>query len=254
MRHTVALLGVFAAGFLGTPATEAQTGIWVDAWEDNVFISVNFAYQGKEQSFTKAFSETVYDEVATYEGVHQSGAGGFFDISGGVRMWRNLAVGLGVTTFSTAGGAAVTGSVPHPLFFNQPRTAFLNRTDLEHKETGIHLQAVWVMPITDRIDLSFSGGPSFFSLDQGAITGIALAEVSAPFEVVDLIGATTSTISASAVGSNVGVDVTYMVTEQYGGGLFVRWAGASVDISDGGAPQSLDVGGVQFGIGLRARF
>jgi hypothetical protein len=253
MRRAVVLLGAIVAGFLGAPAAEAQTSFLERAWEDSGFVSINYGYQVGDRSFADSFSEALYDEVATYEVDHRSGGGGVFDVSGGVRVWRNLAAGLGVTRFSINGGAAVTGSVPHPLFFNQPRNGLLNSSDLEHTQTAVHLQAVWVMPVTDRIDISVSGGPSFFMVDQGIITSVTVDEVSAPFEVVDLINPTIDAVSENAVGGNVGVDITYMVTERYGGGIFARWTGASVDIAFGGG-SSLDVGGAQFGIGMRARF
>ena len=53
---------------------------------------------------------------------------------------------------------------------------------------------------------------------------------------------------------NAGVDFAYMLTEQFGGGLFVRWAGGSVDIPAAGGTQSLGVGGFQTGVGIRVRF
>ena len=258
MRRAVALFGVFVAGFLGTPTAEAQMKFWERAWEDAAFISINFGYQVGDRSFSERLGDLVpiiiYDELATYDIDHRSGGGGFFDISGGVRVWRNLAAGLGVTRFVATSGAAVTGSIPHPLFFGRPRTGNFSRTDLEHAETGIHLQAVWVVPITDQIDVSVFGGPSFFNVGQSVITNVMPAEVGAPFNTVAITGATITTVSERAVGGNVGVDITYLVTERYGGGFFVRWAGASVDIPASGGPQSIDVGGTQFGIGLRARF
>ena len=255
MRRAVALLGVFVTAFLGTPAAEAQTSIWERAWEDAAFVSINFGYQVGDRSFLRTFlPSAIYGETATYGVNYESGGGGFFDISGGVRVWRNLAAGLGVTRFSTASGAAVTGSIPHPLFFDQPRTGTFARSDLEHTETGIHLQAVWVVPVTDQIEVSVFGGPSFFSVDQGLITSVTFAEIEAPFFEVAFTGASTTTVSDRAVGGNMGVDITYLVTERYGGGLFVRWAGASVDIPASGGSPSIDVGGTQFGIGLRARF
>ena len=250
MRRAVALLGVFAAWVVGAPAADAQ----MRDWEDLAFVSINFGYQVGDRSFVEAFSAAIYGEVATYGVDHDSGGGGFFDISGGVRLWRNLAAGLGVTRFSTVSSATVSGSVPHPLFFDRPRTAVFPVSDLEHTQTGIHLQAVWVVPVIDRIDISVFGGPSFFSVDESIIMGATPAEVGAPFNIVEIIAAATSAVSERGVGGNVGVDVTYMVTEQLGGGIFARWAGASVDIPATGGSQSIDVGGGQFGIGLRARF
>ena len=250
MRRGFVFLGVLATGCLVAPAADAQ----MRDWEDTAFVSVNFGYQVGDRSFSETLSATIYDETATYGVNHESGGGGFFDISGGVRVWRNLAAGLGVTRFAATSGAAVTGSIPHPLFYGRPRTGSFYRTDLEHTETGIHLQAVWVVPVTDQIDVSVFGGPSFFNVGQSVITNLTPAEVGAPFDTVAITGASTSTVSERAVGGNVGVDITYLVTERYGGGLFVRWAGASVDIPASGGSPSIDVGGTQFGIGLRARF
>ena len=226
------------------------------------FVSINVAHQAGDRSFSESFSETIYAEVATHDVRHDGGGSGFFDVSGGVRVWRSLAAGFGVTRFSKRSAAAVTSQIPHPLFFDRPRTATFARTDLEHKQTGIHLQAVWVVPVRDRIDVSVFGGPSFFSVDQNLITSVTLAsETVSPFDAVAISGVTTSTASERAVGGHVGVDVTYLVTEQLGGstgqlgaGVFVRWAGASVDLPASGGVQSIDVGGAQFGIGLRARF
>ncbi len=253
MRGVLTFIGVFTAGLLATPAVYAQS-VFERAWGDQGFVSVNFASQVKDRSFNESFSASIYDETATYAVAHTGKGGGFFDISGGVRVWRNLAAGVGLTRFSTNTGAAVTGQIPHPLFFNRPRKGFLNRTDLEHTQTGVHIQAVWVFPVIDRLDVSVFGGPSFFSIDQTIITSATIEEVSAPFEVVSITGVTTSAVSQRKVGGHLGVDVTYMVIDQLGGGLFARWAGAAADIPATGGTQSIDVGGVQFGVGFRARF
>lgn len=250
LRRGAAVLGVLVASFLGAPTAGAQ----VAPCEGRCFLSVNFGYQVGDRAFAESTSADIYEETATYGVTHASSGGGFFDVRGGVRVWSHLAAGLGVTTFSTRGGAAVTGSVPHPLFFNRPRTATFNFTDLEHKQTGVHFQAVWVMPITDVIEVSVFGGPSVFMVDQGIVTGATPTEIAAPFNVVEIASAAIGAVSETAVGGNVGVDVTYLVTEQLGAGIFARWAGASVDIPATGGSQRIDVGGAQFGIGVRARF
>ena len=132
------------------------------------------------------------------------------------------------------------------LFFNRNRDASRALTDLEHTQLGVHLQAVWVIPIKEKIRVAAGGGPSFFSVDQSLITSVGdPAEIGAPFTTVAIGAPTASTVSVSGVGGNVGVDVTYMVTERFGGGLFARWTGGT---------QSVDVGGFQSGIGLRIKF
>jgi hypothetical protein len=226
----------------------------VQPWTDNGYFNINYSYQSGDRSFEESLTDTVFAEEATYAVEHGSGGGGQFDIGGGVRVWQNLAAAVSVTSFSTSDGASITGSVPHPLFFNSPRTGVFSRTDLEHKELGVHIQAAWVMPLNEKISVTVAGGPSFFSVDQSLITGVTTATEVAPFDTVAIASVATTSVSENGVGGNAGVDVTYLVTEQLGGGLFVRWAGGSVDIPANGGTQSLDVGGVQVGIGLRARF
>ena len=248
---TIRTAGVVALALLAAGPVEAQ----LQTWEDKGYVSINYGYQTGDRAFQESLTVTVYEEDATYAVDHASGGGGQFDLGGGLRVWRNLAAGLAVTSFSTTAGALVTGVVPHPLFFRRPRTSSSALVDLEHKELGIHLQAAWVMPINEQISLTVAGGPSIFKVTQSLITSVALAdEIGAPFDMVVLGSVATASASESGVGVNVGIDITYLATDRLGGGLFVRWAGGTVDLPAAGGTQSIDVGGVQLGIGLRARF
>ena len=250
--RVTSVAGVLALGLVAAGPAAAQL---TQPWEDNGYISINFSYQVGDSAFQERLSDTVFGEEATYSVDHASGGGGQFDIGGGVRVWRNLAVGVAVTSFSTSDGAAITGSVPHPLFFNRPRSPNFARSDLDHKELGVHIQAAWVMPLNEKISVTVAGGPSFFNVDQGLITSVTVApEIGAPFDVVEIASAAATSVSASGVGGNAGIDISYLVTERLGGGLFVRWAGGSVDIPASGGTQSVDVGGVQVGIGLRIKW
>ena len=243
--------GVLALGLVAAGPAEAQ----MQPWEDNGYGSINFSYQGGDRVFQERLSDTVFGEEATYAVDHASSGGGQFDIGAGVRMWRNLAAAVAVTSLSTSDGAAITGSIPHPLFFNRPRSSNFARADLEYKELGVHIQAAWVMPLNEKIRVTVAGGPSFFSVDQGLITSVTKApEIGAPFDMVEIASAAAASISATGVGGNAGIDITYLVTETLGGGVFVRWTGGSVDLPASGGSQSIDVGGVQGGIGFRARF
>ena len=241
---------VLAVSLLAAGRAKAQ----MRAWEDTGYVSINYGYQVGTRSFQESFSDTVFAEEATYSVSHESGEGRQFDIGGGLRVWRNLAAGVAVTSFSTSDGADITGRVPHPLIFNRLRNVSFARTDLEHKEVGVHIQAAWVMPVNEKISVTVTGGPSFFSIDQSLITGVTTAAEIAPFDAVAVSSAAATSVSESGVGANAGVEVTYLVTEQLGGGLFVHWAGGTVDIPASGGTQSIDVGGVQVGFGLRARF
>ena len=250
MRAAIAVAcGVVAMGIATAPVAEAQ----VLPWEDTGYVHINYGYQVGDRAFTESVSETVYGETATYEANHASSSGGGLDIGGGVRVWSNLAAGVTVTSFSSPSAAIVSGTVPHPLFFNRPRTVAVGLTGLEYKQLGIHLQAVWVMPLSEQLTVSVGGGPSFFSVDHGLLGSVTVGQETAPFTTVR-IGASSTTASESVVGGNAGVDVTYMFTEQLGGGAFVRWTGGAVDLPAAGGTESIGVGGVQSGAGLRIKF
>ena len=252
-RGVVCAAGVVLFGLLVAGPAGAQL-LKVDAWEDTGYISINFGYQVGDRTFQESLSIPIYDETATYSVDYASDGGGQLDIGAGVRVWRNLAAGVAVTRLRTSSGARVNGAVPNPLFFNRPRPGSLTLTDLDHSELGIHFQAVWVMPITEQISVAVAGGPSFLRVDQSLITGVMLGAEVPPFDTVALSAVTSSTVSKSGVGGNAGVDITYRVTEYFGGGVFARWSGGNVDFPVSGGTRPLYVGGFQSGIGLRVRF
>ncbi len=250
MRAAIAVAcGVVTVGIATARVAEAQ----VLPWEDTGYIHINYGYQVGDRAFTESVSETVYGETATYGASHASSGGGGLDIGGGVRVWSNLAAGVTVTSFSSPSAASVSGTVPNPLFFNRPRTVAVNLTGLEYKQLGIHLQAVWVMPLSEQFTVSVGGGPSFFNIDHGLLGSVTVGQETAPFTTVP-ISASSTTASKSVVGGNAGVDVTYMFTEQLGGGAFVRWTGGAVSLPTAGGVESIGVGGVQSGAGLRITF
>ena len=236
----------------------AETGVLAQSlpWEDKVFINIGGGVQTGGSDFTSRVSFQIYDETANFDEPHPVGAGGLFDVSGGVRLWRNFGVGVGYTRFSDSTGVTLSGSVPHPLFFNALRPASAQAVGLDRSESAVHFQAIWMIVVSDKIDIALSAGPSVYSVTQDIVNSVTIQEGPAPFDVV--AGATTrrGEVGDRGLGYNVGADVTYRVTKRFGGGLFLRYAGASLTLPgpSGRAVHSSDAGGFQIGIGLRARF
>ena len=178
----------------------------------------------------------------------------FLDLGGGIRIAGNFGFGFAYTRLNAAGAADVTAEVPSPIYYDQPRTATATVDDLDHVEDGYHFQAVWMLPITDKVDIIFSGGPSVFNLKQGIVTSPQITEGAPPYSTVNMT-VSQATTTGSQVGFNIGADLTYRFANNVGIGALVRYAAATVSLEpEGGEPSDVKVGGFQIGGGLRIRF
>jgi len=209
------------------------------------FVSINFGAQPASRDVNTNQSFPIYGETATFATAQENGGGALFDISGGYRIRPTFGAAIGFTNFSNTTESTVNSSIPNPLIFDRPLGASTTVSDLKHSERGIHLQAVWFFPVTDKIDVALSAGPSFIMVSQDLVTSIA---VPAGTQTANPVVATEK---ETGVGVNLGFDGTYLVTRNFGAGLFLRWAGAKVDLS---TVEDLSVGGFQIGAGFRMRF
>ncbi len=110
------------------------------------------------------------------------------------------------------------------------------------------------MPLDDRAQLQIFGGPTLMTVEQAVVTGATVGEVGTPFTAVTLDDLQRQKLTNTGVGFNVGMDFAYMFGDSYGAGMFVQYAGGSLDFESRGGPSEVTVGGIQFGGGLRFRF
>ena len=233
-------------------------GAQLAAWNSYGYINVSGMLEPvSTETFTTGRNFRIFGETGFWDIDQTVKRGGWLmDVSGGVGVWRNLAVGVGFSQAHTTNGEAlVTAEVPNPIFFDRPRFASAS-FPLERREQAIHLQVALMVPLHDRLELSIYGGPSRFSLRQNfVLDSIRLGpETAAPlFNEVEISGLDVGEFDDSGMGVNVGADLSYMLTRWLGGGVFLRYAGASLDVPSE-LPVSGDVGGFQVGFGLRTRF
>jgi hypothetical protein len=226
---------------LGAAPAEAQM-----TWTDKAFVNVNVGSNSGSIDLGGDTTFSLYDETGTTSYAAEVKPRQLFDISGGMKVWRNLAIGAGFSRSSKTVSTTVTATVPDPLFFDAPRTTSTDVTGLKHSQQAVHLMAVWMVPVTDKIDVAVSAGPSFWSVKQDLPGAVAISE---PGPVASVAK---ESFDESTVGINIGADVTYLITKMFGAGVMLRYSGASVDV--GTPSQKIDVGGFQFGGGLRVRF
>ncbi len=220
-------------------------------WTDKAFVNVSAGAQAGSHSLATSTPFDLYDEEGSVASAQKVGGGGFLDISAGYKVWRNLAAGVGFSRTGSRSDAAIAASVPDLLIFGRLRPATGSASELSHSETVINLMGTWMVPVTDKIDVGLSAGPSIFNVKQQLPIAVSVSE---PGPTVS--GVTVGDASATTVGINLGVDVTYMVTTWKNTGIGVgglaRYTWGSADLD--GAADKLTVGGFQIGGGIRLRF
>ena len=161
-----------------------------------------------------------------------------FDVSGGYRVWRDLSIALGYNYADGSADAQMTAAVPDPLFHDRRVETTTTVEGVKHSENVFHLQAVWTMPVTDKMDASFSFGPSFIHVSQDVVNNITVEPGT------QNATAAPETQSDTASGFQIGADLSYLLNPRYGVGGFIRYVGGSVDLP------SSEAGGFQIAEGF----
>jgi len=253
-RYSGLCLLLFAAA--ASPAS-AQ-GLLGRPWEERGFFNVNFASQASERRSVVTNGIPIYDQTATFSATVDVSSASTVDVMGGWRVWRNMAVSLGYSRYSDSTDALVSASIPDPLFFDSPHPASALLGGQKHRENAVHLSALWMRPVTGKIDVAVFAGPSFISVSKDLVSGLSVAPGTS-----EVASVSTSRISETGVGGHIGFDIRYTIREdlnvfgffgirKLGAGIFVRYSAASVDANVQGG--TVDVGGLNYGIGLRVGF
>ena len=241
---TSSVLGVLLVGLPADSCAQAARG----------FLSINGGYQLTTNDFTDGAVRRDNAEDGRIDTDYVIKGGPSFDVSGGGILWRRLGVGVGVSRFSVSTPASISGTIPHPFFFNQARSVSGEVADLKREELAIHVQARGIFPVGTRVQVMVFGGPSFFRVKQGVITDYTYNE-SYPYDDASFRAATTTTASVSKIGFNAGGDLAFFFTRQVGLGATVQFAGTTVELPGVlGSTHEVKIGGGQAGVGLRLRF
>lgn len=246
----VIVCGAFAA-------TAGQASAQGATWADRGYVNVGWGIESGTSDMTDTRTQTIYEETATVSSISNFTSGSLFDVGVGVRVWRNMTVGAAYHQEQNDTEGRLQGSIPSPVFFNRPRTLDEAVPGLDRKESAVHLQIGWVVPIGSKFDVMVYGGPSFFRLEQETVVDVEFTEPGGSFSTVgadEELGIR----KKSQTGYNAGVDATYIVwsndSVRIGAGGFVRFAQAEMDVEMLSSAQPTKAGGVQFGFGARVRF
>jgi len=249
IRPTLCVVGGLCLLLIGSTAA-AQTTVR----RDRGFLSLHVTSKATTSTFDENLAPIIYAERAvlatTHPGEHDRLA---FEPGGGIRIWRNLGAGAALTRRSVVDTTSVRALVPHPVLFNQPRVATKAGT-FGRSDTAVHVQALLMLPIHNRFDVTVSVGPSFVTVRQDILRAIEVAETGAPFTTVGIGNVAVITREVSTLGLNTGADVTWLLTSVVGIGVTTRYVRGYADTTlVDGRPVALEVGGLQIGVGARLR-
>ena len=274
MRSWAARLSILLCPVLVAGSAAAQTAEEIQASRrprgrlmEIGYLNLNAMYPTVGHALSQRVRPQVYGETAEFDFRHVTPSRVGVDAAVGLRVWSNLAVGLGVTHSSAPTDVDVTGRVPHPLFYERPRELmdrlgrFYRRTEL-----GIHLHAAWTIPLADRLDVVLSAGPSLFFVEFDRVDPPDQSDVNemTPYTVEQLtVDFGRGSVQKRVPGASVGVDLTYHFIRRSdpgalfwtaGIGIFAGWMTGTSALPEFGADENLDVGGLRAGAGLRFRF
>ena len=217
------------------------------------FISVGGGVQSPASSWSDTVSYTANAETATTTVDYGSKVAPMFDVGAGYRFWKTTGIAVGFSRSSVKSNAQTESEIPHPFFDNQSRQVSGEATGLERTESAVHAQFFWVREHR-KWRTRVLGGVTYFSVDQDLVERVNVIETY-PFDTAEFRNADTESSSGSGVGFNIGLDVSWMLTRQFGVGGGARFTRGSVDLnSSSGRSVSTDAGGVQGVAGIRFAF
>lgn len=223
-----------------------------DAWGQNGYISLNGMYDVSSRRYDVTSTPDINHEPARITTTQTIGHKPVYDVTVGGRIKGHFGVGFGFAYEKNRQAARISGAVPHPFYFDQPR-ALDGSTTLERSDTTVHIHAMWLLPLTDAFQMTLFGGPTWFNVNQQAVKTVGVVE-SYPYDTVALGDVSTERQKGSRFGANAGFDLSYFFNDHLGIQGLVRYAQGTVKLRSGSATSSVDVGGLQAGAGLRIRY
>src|SRR5262245_33216033 len=141
------------------------------AWTDRGYLSAGADVRVVGSSFGELIHPIDFAEAAVVNTTYKSKLAPGVEFGGGVRVWRDFALGATATWVSRADSGSVNAQVPHPFVFGKPR-AVSGSASLARDETAVHVQAVWMIPVASRWQFGLAAGPSWMALHQDLVDDV----------------------------------------------------------------------------------
>lgn len=216
-------------------------------------VLANVNYNATSRTFGESSTFEAFLEDGTTSRSYDGGTGLGFEFGAIYSITPELGV-LGSFEFSSAEhDASFDVNAPHPLFFNQPRSASDELTALEYKEQALNIDAVYTIASGSFV-IDVFGGMTLFFTETELVDEITTTSVY-PFDDLQITNTSTTKLKENPIGFNVGGAFTYRLTPVVGLSFQAKFSRASLSLQrDAGEPIDIDAGGFRIGGGIRLAF
>jgi hypothetical protein len=257
MRHRIVALACAALLALGVTSVWAQSAAkpaGPAAGIPRMFLSLEAGAQVTPSSADSTVTYKLSGEDAVLDAEYKTRVVPVFGARLGMRVWRSLVVGAGASLFGSSGTATVNARLPHPFFFQRPRTVDGSVSNMKRNEAVFYGEVGWLAQISPRVDVLVFAGPAFFNATQETATKLLFTE-QYPFDSATFSSVETASKKVTAAGFTVGADLTYRIGNTVRVGALIRYSYATTDVEPiTGQPFEITLGGLQTTAGIRIRF
>ena len=246
MSHRIVCICVLLCGSGVPVAAQAQGAGRYTVW-------FNAGAQAATPSLTDRFTFEMHAENATVDADYRSKAAVSLEGGFAVRLRQAIGIGISISRFSGDDRAGIQAQIPYPFDFNVFREVAGTTAGLDHTELGYHVLLQYSRPMTRRLRLVLSAGPTVFSVQRQLVETVHVDEAY-PFDTATFRTANSRVAKGSGIGFNAGADVMWALSRHMGAGALVRYTRGTADLEDTIRTISVDAGGLQGGLGLRVYF
>jgi hypothetical protein len=215
------------------------------------FVSGLYDVQPTNQSAPRTLP--VYVEDASYTPNWEREASVSIEMGYMRNIVSYFSVGVAYQGMNTNATERFTAQVPHPFYFNQPRSLEGEQTDLSYKEQVLHVP-IGFTKTSGRLLISITAGPSYFLTETEVVNDLNLSE-SYPYDSVTLGTVETKAYKERVVGFNAGGLFSYRFHTNFAVGVDVRYSQGKVKFeTDFGSEVEVDAGGLWAGVGIQMLF
>lgn len=217
---------------------------------ERVAVTIGAAAPVQSTTFSQTITFEAYSEDGSLTNRYTIPAAARPNVGAAVRLWHGLGAGVAFTTSSGSEPVDISGEIPHPINVNQPRK-LAGTADAFHRESAVHVQAVYWFKPAPRIDVLLSAGPSFMRVEQDFVSDVSYTQTF-PYDTVTFQSATLTREKDSATGANAGAEIGVRLVSRLGVSGVFRYSRATATFPD--AATSAKLAGFEIGGGVHLTF